>query len=560
MKVYRYIQNYEVEIRNDSLTTNNGIKHKQSAKISFFDINNNLIERKEYGVVDVKSLYQKINDKTPIDVSNCLVRGFSLSDFRSEFNLNQNEKIELIDFCANDALFESEKVVDFSLANFTGSKADFTNTHFGSGNLSFLKAEFGNFPVSFKGTSYSEGNNVFQYAKFNSGKVNFDNATFENGNLSFINTYFGDGNVTFKNVHFGNGDVSFSFATFKKGSVIFDKSIFNGDEINFSKVDFGNGKVDFRRVQFGDGEINFEEINVAEGNKLVFRRAEFGSSKVSFREALLTNCELDFEEATFNNARLDFYKLSANKISLNHCLLNCYIDLRIDLCKVIDLSQSIVQNIIDLNPGLTKMEIDELNLTGVRNMGDIFISWDDNQVLDLIECQTNTNFHEKAEQFRLLKEEFRDTGRYIDEDKAYVYFKRYELKDQFEQAKSKGALQTILFIPNFLFQRVVFDWIGLYATNPFRVLFSIVIVNFIFSGIYSLLYSSVNYLTCLESFNGVSEKVWTNLYFSAITFFTVGYGDCSPMGYFKIIAPIEGFIGVFLMSYFTVAFVRKILR
>ena len=68
---------------------------------------------------------------------------------------------------------------------------------------------------------------------------------------------------------------------------------------------------------------------------MVFRRAEFGSSKVSFREALLTNCELDFEEATFNNARLDFYKLSAKQISLNHCLLNCYIDLRIDLCKLL---------------------------------------------------------------------------------------------------------------------------------------------------------------------------------------------------------------------------------
>ena len=135
-----------------------------------------------------------------------------------------------------------------------------------------------------------------------------------------------------------------------------------------------------------------------------------------------------------------------------------------------------------------------------------------------------------------------------------------KLKDQFEQAKSKGIFQRLLFVPNFLFQRIVFDWIGLYATNPFRVLFSIVIVNFIFSGIYSLLYSSVNYLTCLESFSGVSEKVFTNLYFSAITFFTVGYGDSSPMGYFKIIAPIEGFIGVFLMSYFTVAFVRKILR
>ena len=70
MKVYRYIQNYQVEILNDTLTTVNGIKHKQSAKISFFDINNNLIERKEYWVVDVKSLYQKIKDKTTIDVSN----------------------------------------------------------------------------------------------------------------------------------------------------------------------------------------------------------------------------------------------------------------------------------------------------------------------------------------------------------------------------------------------------------------------------------------------------------------------------------------------------------
>ena len=560
MKVYRYIQNYNVEILNEPFTTENGIKHKQTAKIAFFDINSNLIERKTYGVIDGKSLYPKIKDQVSIDVSNCLIRDFSLAAYRKEFNLSEKTKVDLIDFSANDALFEAEKIVDFSLANFIGKKADFTNTHFGSGNLSFMRAEFGDFPVSFKGTSYSEGNNIFQYAKFNSGKVNFDNATFENGNLSFINTFFGDGNVTFRNVHFGNGDVSFAFATFSKGNVIFDKSIFNGDEISFSKVDFGNGKVDFRRVHFGDGDVNFEEISINEGNKLVFRRTDFGSSKVSFREALLKGCDIDFEEALFNNARLDFYKLNALSISLNHCLLNCYIDLRIDKCDSIDLSQSIVQNIIDLNPGLTKMEIKELNLSGVRNMGDIFISWDDNNVIELICSQSNTNNHQKAEQFRLLKEEFRDTGRYIDEDKAYVYFKRYELKDQFEIAKSKGILSSILFIPNFLFQRVVFDWIGLYATNPFRVLFSIIIVNFIFSGIYSLFYSSINYLTCLPTCNNFFETLWTNLYFSAITFFTVGYGDCSPIGYFKIIAPIEGFIGVFLMSYFTVAFVRKILR
>ena len=112
--------------------------------------------------------------------------------------------------------------------------------------------------------------------------------------------------------------------------------------------------------------------------------------------------------------------------------------MRIDDCHTIDISQSIVHNIIDLNPGLTKMNIHELNLSGVRNMGDIFIAWDDNHVLDLISNQKSTTLHEKAEQFRLLKEEFRDTGRYIDEDIAYVYFKRYELMSEYEQAKENG--------------------------------------------------------------------------------------------------------------------------
>ena len=560
MKIYQYIQNYRIQIINEPFYLSNGTELKQTAKISFTDINNNLIEKKNYGVIEVDTIYENIHSGKPIDVSQCLIKNFSLPAYRVKYKLKANERIDLIDFTAENSLFESERTVDFSLANFKGEKANFTNTHFGSGNLSFLKAEFGDFPVSFKGTSYSEGNNNFQYARFNNGNVTFENATFENGNLSFINTHFEKGNVSFKNVHFGNGDVSFAFASFREGNIIFDKSIFNGDEISFSKVDFGSGKVDFRRVHFGDGDINFEEISVDNGNKLIFRRSNFGSSNTSFREANLTGSVIDFEEATFKNGKLNFFKLNAQQISLVDCVLNCYVDLRIDRCDIIDLTQSIVQNIIDLNPGVTKMNINELNLTGVRNMGDIFISWEENNVLKLIRNQNTTSSNEKAEQFRLLKEEFRDTGRYIDEDVAYVYFKRYELKGQWEIAKEKGFFQALIFIPNFLFQRVVFDWIGLYATNPFRVLFSIVIVNFIFSFIYTSFYSVTNYLTCMDPNVDFVEKIFGNLYFSAITFFTVGYGDCSPIGYFKILSPIEGFIGVFLMSYFTVAFVRKILR
>ena len=101
-----------------------------------------------------------------------LCQKFSLYQiFRIKNNLNAREKVDLIDFTAVDSIFESEKMIDFTLGNFIGTKADFSNTHFGLGNLSFLKSEFGDFKVLFKGSSYSEGNNTFQYVKFNNGNV-----------------------------------------------------------------------------------------------------------------------------------------------------------------------------------------------------------------------------------------------------------------------------------------------------------------------------------------------------------------------------------------------------
>ncbi|MGM0496551.1 MAG: ion channel [Bacteroidota bacterium] len=54
-------------------------------------------------------------------------------------------------------------------------------------------------------------------------------------------------------------------------------------------------------------------------------------------------------------------------------------------------------------------------------------------------------------------------------------------------------------------------------------------------------------------------------YTTAITFFDenkkeIGYGDYYPEGIIRWLCGLEGFVGLFLMSYFTVAFVRKILR
>ncbi len=60
---------------------------------------------------------------------------------------------------------------------------------------------------------------------------------------------------------------------------------------------------------------------------------------------------------------------------------------------------------------------------------------------------------------------------------------------------------------------------------------------------------------------GANHHWWSPLYYSVITFFTVGYGDLSAQdGWTALLCGAESFLGVFLMSYFSVAVVRKILR
>jgi hypothetical protein len=51
-----------------------------------------------------------------------------------------------------------------------------------------------------------------------------------------------------------------------------------------------------------------------------------------------------------------------------------------------------------------------------------------------------------------------------------------------------------------------------------------------------------------------------SFYHCAITFLTIGYGDYYPSGAIRWFSSFVGFAGLVMVAYFTVAFVRKILR
>jgi hypothetical protein len=50
-----------------------------------------------------------------------------------------------------------------------------------------------------------------------------------------------------------------------------------------------------------------------------------------------------------------------------------------------------------------------------------------------------------------------------------------------------------------------------------------------------------------------------NLYFSLITFTTIGYGDLLPTGFLRILAGFEGFLGITLTSVFLVSLAKRVL-
>ncbi|RSD30034.1 ion channel [Vibrio pectenicida] len=55
-------------------------------------------------------------------------------------------------------------------------------------------------------------------------------------------------------------------------------------------------------------------------------------------------------------------------------------------------------------------------------------------------------------------------------------------------------------------------------------------------------------------------EFFNSLYFSVVTFTTLGYGDISPVGFARFVAALEAFLGSFTMALFVVVFVKKMTR
>lgn len=528
--------------------------------IDFFNDLGAISEQKEYKLVSPEEIYERIEKGEEIHLDKSYVKNFSLNEYRKRKGLPERDYVALKNFTAIDAFIDCDYSTDFSFSKFEGGEVLFSKCKFSNGNLSFYKTQFGKGNIDFSDAFFGKGNIDFQFSEIEKGDFTLENAKFCDGLVSFVNINFGDGKINFKDVDFGKGKVDFHYSRFGKGAKTFDKCVFGQGDVDFRRVEFGGGRVDFKRVDFGDGNVYFDETEFKDG-KVNFKSSVFGNGSLSFIMVDFGTEEANFENVEFGEGTVTFERSKANVLSFRESHFNNYFDLRVASCKKIDLSETIIRDIVDFRSNIHKVEIEQLVLIGMRNLGRVFLDWKKNDAYNLIASQSEASDSEKAVQFRILKEDFRNNGQYDDEDKAYVAFKRFELKDEKKKLLEKHPKGAFWVMPLIGFQKLVFDRMGLYATAPMRVFSSMFIVYCVFSLLYVIIpLISDARINCPGEVDGFLGEVGNTFYFSAITFLTIGYGDCLPSGGLKWLSPTEGWVGVFMMSYFTVAFVRKILR
>jgi tetratricopeptide (TPR) repeat protein len=174
-------------------------------------------------------------------------------------------------------------------------------------------------------------------------------------------------------------------------------------------------------------------------------------------------------------------------------------------------------------------------------------------------CYPDTDWRERYKLFRKARVLYADAG--VNENASYLYIKESNLKVE----NTKGWRK---------FTGKAYGGLSKYGESPWRVLFWIALliclcavlywcvdINTPESSIYRCNGSAENTSYICNEMGSGQVGPFAYLYFSVVTFTTLGYGDFSPTeGLARTIAGFQAFLGLMLSSLFIATFLRKFSR
>lgn len=405
------------------------------------------------------------------------------------------------------------------------------------GKTNFSGLKFENCEVDFYAAEF------IGHSNYNSKGVDFSNVVFENSFVHFVDTIFENNRLDFSDAKFIRSELSFKDASFDNTSVTFDRFSIDLGIVNFGQSYFNSSPLTFLKSTFGEGQIHFD-YSIFKNGRISFEKTEFGDGDIIF-EGSKTE-EIDFSNAKLKNGEIIFRGSETGTVIFKNNNFRANIDLRMKKNNELVVENCTIENTFkcDQFDG-NYLKYQRLSFLESRNLGQIYIDFRKNNVFDALNNysyieatyegnEKNFSSEEKASQFYMLKENSKKLGNFIDEDRAYRAYMKYST-NKFPRCFLK-----------------IFKPIGSYGTRPLTILLASIITI--------ILFGFMNYFW--KAYEFVFEsKLFESIYFSAITFLTIGYGNIKPVQPLPaILSAIEGFLGLVFVSYLTVSMVRKLLR
>ena len=504
------------------------------------------------------------------DVTFSHIADFSGAIFNKEANFQNATFIEYVDFMKSTFT----KIVNMSDVTFQErayfkditfcEKVSFTESKFGGG-VEFLRTIF-NENVDF-GDAIFDGNAIFCGVKF-CDRAYFKKAIFAN-EANFGEATFSD-EAYFRGTTF-SGEANFRGVTFW-GIVYFGEATFSG-EANFGEATF-SGEAYYSGTTFLDQayfmEATFKEKANFRGTILSgytnFRAATFSEQAhfmgVIFKDGgSINGCG----ESDGMAPKMDFTEASIQYVSFKNVILN---NIAFDGAKMETsyLADAIWDETVfpHENKGILDRIIQFFSVsnqyTMIEESDASYISNNTREKEDALKIAkgtyrrikhslANEGEYELAGEF-FIKE--REMNRAIIKNRINSPPKESPEVEEEDRAKSQpGDLW------NYIIQTILY-YIGGYGEKPAWVMFWgwIVIVFFTFIyGTTDAFYNTIEGVTFHRSYVGMYY-----LYFSIVTFTTLGYGDLKPLGAIRMVAASEAIIGALLIAYFVVSWARKVMR
>ncbi len=302
-------------------------------------------------------------------------------------------------------------------------------------------------------------------------------------------------------------------------------------ELNNRNLDFTN--LDFLEIK---GKSKGDEIKI------------FYSS---FRNLILSNAEAKFSKF-YQSEFTNLYTVNSRLYGIgfyNCSIFKAYFEST-------SISNLIVENCCSNNFSFNRVEVENFEYVPPKRE---------------YHCNIITTYKTISDNYKRLRMLFQSNGQQQEVSKAFYYERLYEMKNSWADTRFLQSFTSIWKINkeygfsalkyNFktLFKSIS-DFVSFiiwgFGERPVRIFTSTLISIFIYSIIYKFSDITVNTVSCIET-----NLDWVNsIYFSIVTFTTLGLGDINPLyssDFYKLIVGSEALLGAFFMGLIVAGFANK---